>query len=289
MMLPFALAVSALTIATLAFVLRSLLREHRRVLVITVAAAALLATLLYARLGAVRAVDEDHASNALARPVDELRDDLLAQASRNPRDARAWVLLARLELGEDRFTEAAAAFEKALANPKASTDLNLWCEYADALALAQGRTLVGRPREIVLQTLARNPKHQRALEMAGSAALETGDYAEAALHWRALAVELPEGSSERLELSAALARVELTAADERSRGQLLYETHCIACHTKQIHWRDRRLATDGPSLVAQIERWQRNTGLGWSREEVDDVARYLNRSIYKFAPAKQAG
>jgi mono/diheme cytochrome c family protein len=28
------------------------------------------------------------------------------------------------------------------------------------------------------------------------------------------------------------------------RGELLYSTYCIGCHTAQIHWRDKTLATD---------------------------------------------
>ena len=84
-----------------------------------------------------------------------------------------------------------------------------------------------------------------------------------------------------LLLLAALplhAQVPTTSAP--SRGELLYTTHCIACHTTQVHWRDRRLATDFTSLVAQVGRWQNNTGLAWSSEEILDVARYLNATIY---------
>jgi mono/diheme cytochrome c family protein len=67
-----------------------------------------------------------------------------------------------------------------------------------------------------------------------------------------------------------------------SRGELLYTTHCVACHTTQVHWRDGRLVTDFAGLVAQVGRWQTNTGLGWSSEEIQDVVRYLNTTIYRF-------
>jgi len=71
------------------------------------------------------------------------------------------------------------------------------------------------------------------------------------------------------------------------RGQLLYETHCIACHTSQVHWRDRRLATDWGTLRAQVRRFEGVAGLGWSDADIDAVARYLNDSIYHF-PSSQA-
>jgi hypothetical protein len=37
-----------------------------------------------------------------------------------------------------------------------------------------------------------------------------------------------------------------------SRGELLYSTHCVSCHTTQVHWRDKKLATDWTGLKAQV-------------------------------------
>lgn len=87
--------------------------------------------------------------------------------------------------------------------------------------------------------------------------------------------------------ASAIARADLMA-QAAPPGELLYTTHCIACHTKQVHWRDRKLAKDWPSLVAEVRRWERAGRLGWSDADVDDVARYLNATIYRFpeAPAK---
>jgi mono/diheme cytochrome c family protein len=73
------------------------------------------------------------------------------------------------------------------------------------------------------------------------------------------------------------------------RGELLYTTHCRACHTTQVHWRERKLATDWASLAAQVERWQTNAGLGWSGEDVDAVARYLNARFYHFPETRPVG
>jgi len=94
-----------------------------------------------------------------------------------------------------------------------------------------------------------------------------------------------------LVLAAAFSVALAAAAQTPSRGALLYDTHCIACHTKEVHWRERKLASDWQSLAAETRRWQRNIGLGWSDEEIDDVVRYLNTTIYRFpdrAP-KQTG
>jgi mono/diheme cytochrome c family protein len=70
------------------------------------------------------------------------------------------------------------------------------------------------------------------------------------------------------------------------RGKLLYETHCISCHSSQVHWRDQRLARDWTGLQAQVARWQGNAGLNWGAEDIVEVSRYLNRRYYRFAVAE---
>jgi mono/diheme cytochrome c family protein len=69
---------------------------------------------------------------------------------------------------------------------------------------------------------------------------------------------------------------------EKSRGELLYSTHCIACHTTHVHWREQRLAQDWASLKKQVGRWQSNTALGWSDEDIEAVSKYLNALYYHF-------
>ncbi|MES2634346.1 MAG: hypothetical protein V4669_15345 [Pseudomonadota bacterium] len=86
-------------------------------------------------------------------------------------------------------------------------------------------------------------------------------------------------------MSLALAGSTLSLAQPvpaESRGQLLYSTHCIACHTAQMHWRNNRAAYDWQSLNVQVRLWQRNAGLQWSDADVVEVSRYLNSAIYKF-------
>jgi mono/diheme cytochrome c family protein len=71
-------------------------------------------------------------------------------------------------------------------------------------------------------------------------------------------------------------------AQAPSRGELLYGTHCVACHTSQIHWRDQRLARDWGTLKAQVRRFQDAAYLRWSDDDIEAVAHYLNDTIYRF-------
>ena len=81
----------------------------------------------------------------------------------------------------------------------------------------------------------------------------------------------------------ALAALPLAvSAQAESRGELLYATHCIACHTEQVHWRDQKLATNWNSLKAQVRRWQAAAQLGWSDDDILEVTRHLNQRYYRF-------
>jgi mono/diheme cytochrome c family protein len=90
----------------------------------------------------------------------------------------------------------------------------------------------------------------------------------------------------RLLAVAALAGVGVLAHAQAppgaTRGQLLYNTHCINCHTTQMHWRDDRQAHDWDSLKMQVRRWQGNAGLQWDEADIAEVARHLNDTIYRF-------
>lgn len=65
------------------------------------------------------------------------------------------------------------------------------------------------------------------------------------------------------------------------RGQLLYETHCVACHDTQKHWRDDRIVRDWAGLVEQVRRWQGRASLNWPEADVLAVASHLNDRIYR--------
>lgn len=94
------------------------------------------------------------------------------------------------------------------------------------------------------------------------------------------------GCMAALSSSVAAAQTEPVA----TRGQLLYATQCIECHNAQVHWRDRRLATDWDSLTAQVRRWQARALLHWDEADIMEVTRYLNDAIYRFAaPVERVG
>lgn len=86
-----------------------------------------------------------------------------------------------------------------------------------------------------------------------------------------------------LAAAAALAAAQPAPPPAPSRGQLLYATHCIECHDAQVHWRSRQRARNWGTLRVEVARWQASASLGWSDADIDEVTRYLNDTIYRFA------
>jgi mono/diheme cytochrome c family protein len=78
-------------------------------------------------------------------------------------------------------------------------------------------------------------------------------------------------------------------AQSPTRGELLYTTHCMACHSTQMHWRQNKLATNWDTLMAQVRHWQGVARLEWSEVEVEEVARYLNQTIYRYPEPARVG
>jgi cytochrome c-type biogenesis protein CcmH len=147
-----------------------------------------------------------------AAEVPALIARMQAHLERTPRDARGWVILARMNFSVDRFAESARAYERALAvSRKVAQDPQVWCELADALAMAQGGSLRGKPSEMIDRALGLKGSHPRALEMAGSAAVEAGDYRRALLYWEPLLALLAPQSREHAVLARAIERVRLRA------------------------------------------------------------------------------
>jgi len=73
----------------------------------------------------------------------------------------------------------------------------------------------------------------------------------------------------------------------QSRGALLYDTHCTACHDREVHWRDKSTVTDWKSLVAQVRLWQVNGDLKWNEEDIIEVSRHLDMRYYHLPEPKK--
>jgi mono/diheme cytochrome c family protein len=70
-------------------------------------------------------------------------------------------------------------------------------------------------------------------------------------------------------------------AQEISRGQLLYETHCATCHTERLHDREKSVIRSYADLRAEVGKRAAMTNRRFSPDELDDIIEYLDRSHYR--------
>ncbi len=168
------------------------------------------AIVLYSRLGnpELAAVVASDAGNQeiSEKQIAAMVAGLAARLKQHPDDGNGWTLLAHSYQALERFPEAADAYEHAAA--LIPNDANLLADYADTLAMAQGRKLAGKPAELVQRALAIDPRHRKALALAATFALEARDLNGSLAYWRRLAAELPAGSDESRQVASVIAEVE---------------------------------------------------------------------------------
>ena len=115
--------------------------------------------------------------------------DLEEKLARKPDDAESLLLLARSYSELERYADAARSYDKL--TQLVPNEAQLWADYADVLAMASGRTLVGTPTQLLNKALALDPDNFKALALSGSAAMERGDYAVTVRHWEKLLKMIP--------------------------------------------------------------------------------------------------
>lgn len=153
------------------------------------AAIPVIAGLLYARLGAPDAFsplatapqDQHQLSGA---QVEEMTAKLAARLEKEPDNIDGWVMLARTYYQQRKFAEASQAYGKL--TTLLPNEADLYADYADAMAMAQGRKLSGKPMELVNKALELDPNQWKALAMAGTEAFDRKDYKSAITYWERL-------------------------------------------------------------------------------------------------------
>lgn len=176
--------------------------------------------LVYHRLGTPEATIAASAPGGGAphelseRQIAAMVDGLAQRLKQRPDDAEGWVLLAHSYQALERFAESADAY--AHADAIMPNNASLLADYADVLAMAQGRRLAGAPAALVQRALALEPKNKKALALAATVALEARDLDSSIAYWRRLAAEVPAGSDEARQVDDVIA--EIDSAKREGKG-----------------------------------------------------------------------
>ncbi|MCR2746569.1 tetratricopeptide repeat protein [Limnobacter parvus] len=109
---------------------------------------------------------------------------LKARLAQQPDDLQGWVLMARTHASMANYSESAQALQAALALTPGHPDI--LADLADMTAMAQGRKLAGEPEQYIAAALQSDPRHEKALALAASAAEQAGDNDKAQVYWQLL-------------------------------------------------------------------------------------------------------
>jgi len=184
----------------------------------------LVAIVLYMRIG-----EPDRITNpapvgappsaASAAPPERTQEQIEANVAKlaerlksSPNDAQGWTMLARSYSSMEKYSEAANAYAKATElNPK---DADLLAEYAFVTGMAEGKSLEGKPTEIINRALKVDPENAKALQLAGSAAFQAKDYKKAIDYWQRVLKKVPPGSEVAETITARINEAKTLAASK---------------------------------------------------------------------------
>lgn len=120
----------------------------------------------------------------------------------NPNDGNGWLMLAKSYGVLGRFAESAAAYGRAIA--LLPPDAQVLADFADTVAMAQGRKLQGEPERIVKDALTIDPNNIKALALSGTIAFERQDYRAAIAQWQKILPLVPEGSQAAMGIQGSI-------------------------------------------------------------------------------------
>jgi cytochrome c-type biogenesis protein CcmH len=127
----------------------------------------------------------DMSPQRLATMIDGLQVRLRA----NPDDVEGWMMLAKTAQAVGRYDESVRAFREIVR--RVPPDAQLLADFADTLAMANGRTLEGEPQQLIEQAIKVDPTNIKALALGGTIAFQQKDYAKAAKLWRGVLDSVP--------------------------------------------------------------------------------------------------
>ena len=168
---------------------------------------------LYWKTGNLDALLPQTAEFAKARLGNALKE-LESKIAKNPQDADNLLALARSYTELERYKDAANIYDKL--TKVVSNDAQLWAEFADALAMANGQSLAGHPTLLLDTALKLDPENPKALALSGSAAMARSDYPAAIRYWEKVLKLVPKGSEDAKMLEGGIQQARDLVAQGKS-------------------------------------------------------------------------
>ena len=155
----------------------------------------LLSITIYQKLGNEAAFPPELQTDESAIASQEIEKMLAVvekEIKENPDDVEGRIALAQVYVELERYSDAATVYLEL--NKLRPDDPDVLVNYAEALARSHGNRLTGKPTELLNAALKIEPKHGRALWLAGFAEQQAENKEGALSHWRHLLAGMEEGS-----------------------------------------------------------------------------------------------
>lgn len=150
----------------------------------------------YRTTGTPEAANPEFLARSGQPDVDSLLATLEARLKEDPTLVEGWLMLGRSRLSMGQREAAIAALEKALEvdseDPQLAAQIRI--DLADALGQQAGNRLDGRPWALIQDALAKQPRHAKAMALAGAYQLSQGNHQLTLGYWEPLLAQLEPGT-----------------------------------------------------------------------------------------------
>ena len=178
-----------------------------------VIAVPLLTIALYLTLGKPGGLDSqlkadgaNQSQGVTQEQINAMVEGLAQKLKSKPDDAEGWAMLGRSYVQLRRYGDARTAYARAVA--LLPNNAQLLADYADVLAMNNGRSMQGEPEKIIQRALKADPNNIKALALAGTAAFQHQEYRNAIEAWQKLLKLVPPDSQIAQQISAGISQAQ---------------------------------------------------------------------------------
>lgn len=148
----------------------------------------------------------------------------------NPNDGAGWLMLARSYAVLGRYPESSAAFGRAVT--LLPPDAQNFADFADIIAMSQGKRLTGEPEKLVKRALEIDPRNVKALALSGTIAFDHQNYDQAIHEWQKVLALLPEESATAASIQGSIRdaenRMAISGKQAAESGKAAGDTPVVA-------------------------------------------------------------
>lgn len=162
----------------------------------------LLAYGLYLHWGAIDDVERARTFAEQPKTIEEMTARLEAQVKSEPDSAEAWYFLGRTYMAQERASDAAAAFERAVSLSERAPEL--LGQWAQALYFAGERQWTEQLQALTDEALRADPAEVTSLGLLGIAAYEEQRFQQAIDYWEQLVAALPAQDPSRAAIQGGI-------------------------------------------------------------------------------------